>query len=109
MVTTMTKRLRTIITMVLAPGQKPHETPWVVTLPLVLLAIPSVPSVYIAIGPMVFGDYFKGVIFIDHHAHPAMEHLAEHFHGAVAMGVHALTSLPFILALPVCALPGSST
>ena len=26
----------------LAPGQKPHETPWVVTLPLVLLAIPSV-------------------------------------------------------------------
>ena len=83
----------------LAPGQKPHETPWVVTLPLVLLAIPSVVIGYIAIGPMVFGDYFKGVIFIDHHAHPAMEHLAEHFHGAVAMGVHALTSLPFFLAL----------
>ena len=83
----------------LAPGQKPHETPWVVTLPLVLLAIPSVVIGYIAIGPMVFGDYFKGVIFIDHHAHPAMEHLAEHFHGAAAMGVHALTSLPFFLAL----------
>jgi NADH-quinone oxidoreductase subunit L len=43
----------------------------VVTLPLVLLAIPSVMIGYIAIGPMVFGDYFKGVIFIDHHAHPA--------------------------------------
>ena len=83
----------------LAPGQKPHETPWVVTLPLVLLAIPSVVIGYLAIGPMVFGDYFKGVIFIDHHAHPAMEHLAEHFHGAAAMGVHALTSLPFFLAL----------
>ena len=83
----------------LAPGQKPHETPWVVTLPLVLLAIPSLVIGYIAIGPMVFGDYFKGVIFIDHHAHPAMEHLAEHFHGASAMGVHALTSLPFFLAL----------
>jgi NADH-quinone oxidoreductase subunit L len=83
----------------LAPGQKPHETPWVVWLPLVLLAIPSVAIGFIAIGPMVFGDYFKGVIFIDHHAHPAMEHLAEHFHGAVAMGVHSLTSLPFILAL----------
>ena len=83
----------------LAPGQKPHETPWVVTLPLVLLAIPSVVIGYIAIGPMVFGDYFKGVIFIDHHAHPAMEHLTEHFHGAAAMGVHALTSLPFFLAL----------
>ena len=83
----------------LAPGQKPHETPWVVTLPLVLLAIPSVVIGYIAIGPMVFGDYFKGVIFIDHHAHPAMEHLIEEFHGAAAMGVHALTTLPFILAL----------
>ncbi len=83
----------------LAPGQKPHETPWVVTLPLVLLAIPSLLIGYVAIGPMVFGDYFKGVIFIDHHAHPAMEHLAEHFHGAAAMGVHALTTLPFFLAL----------
>jgi NADH-quinone oxidoreductase subunit L len=48
---------------------------------------------------MVFGDYFKGVIFIDNHAHPVMEHLAEHFHGAAAMGVHSLTTLPFILAL----------
>lgn len=83
----------------LAPGQKPHETPWVVWLPLVLLAIPSVAIGFIAIGPMVFGDYFKGVIFVDSHAHPAMEHLAEHFHGAAAMGIHALTTLPFILAL----------
>jgi NADH-quinone oxidoreductase subunit L len=71
MVTTMTKRLRTIITMVLAPGQKPHETPWVVTLPLVLLAIPSLFIGYIAIGPMVFGDYFKGVIFTSISACPS--------------------------------------
>jgi len=83
----------------LAPGQKPHETPWVVWLPLVLLAIPSLLIGYIAIEPMLYGDYFKGVIFIDHHAHPAMEHLAEEFHSAAAMGVHSLTSLPFILAL----------
>lgn len=83
----------------LAPGQKPHETPWVVTLPLVLLAIPSVILGFVAIGPMVFGDYFKGVIFVDSQAHPAMAHLAEHFHGAAAMGVHALTTLPFVLAL----------
>ncbi len=83
----------------LAPGQKPHETPWVVTLPLVLLAIPSMLIGYVAIEPMVFGDYFKDVIFIDHHAHPAMEELAHHFHGATAMGIHALTTLPFFLAL----------
>ena len=82
----------------LAPGQKPHETPLVVTLPLMLLAIPSVVIGFIGIGPMVFGDYFKGVIHIDHEAHPAMHHLAEHFHGAVAMGLHALTTLPFVLA-----------
>ena len=83
----------------LAPGQKPHETPWVVTLPLVLLAVPSVVIGFIAIGPMLFGDYFKGVIFVDSQAHPAMAHLAEHFHGATAMGIHALTTLPFFLAL----------
>jgi NADH-quinone oxidoreductase subunit L len=83
----------------LAPGQKPHETPWVVTLPLVLLAIPSLFIGYFAISPMVFGDYFKGVIFVDNELHPAMMHFAEHFHGAAAMGVHALTTLPFILAL----------
>jgi NADH-quinone oxidoreductase subunit L len=49
----------------LAPGQKPHETPWVVTLPLILLAIPSVIIGYIAIEPMLFGDYFKSAIFVD--------------------------------------------
>ena len=82
----------------LAPGQKPHETPWVVTLPLVLLAIPSVLIGYFAIQPMLYGDFFKGVIYINAEAHPAMAHLAEHFHGAAAMGIHALTTLPFILA-----------
>ncbi|MBL8352643.1 MAG: NADH-quinone oxidoreductase subunit L, partial [Burkholderiaceae bacterium] len=49
----------------LAPGQKPHETPWVVTLPLVMLAIPSVVIGYIGIEPMLFGDFFKQSIFVD--------------------------------------------
>ncbi|HEX6733775.1 MAG TPA: NADH-quinone oxidoreductase subunit L [Azonexus sp.] len=83
----------------LAPGQKPHETPWVVWLPLVLLAIPSLLIGYIAIEPMLYGGYFDGVIHVDLHAHPAMEHLKEEFHGAAAMGIHSLTTLPFILAL----------
>ena len=83
----------------LAPGQKPHESPWVVTLPLVLLAIPSVIIGFFAIGPMLFGDFFKGAITINAERHPAMEELAHEFHGAAAMGVHAFTSLPFILAL----------
>jgi NADH-quinone oxidoreductase subunit L len=83
----------------LAPGQKPHETPWVVTLPLVMLAIPSLLIGYFAIEPMLYGDFFKGVIFVNHEAHPAMEVLKEEFHSAAAMGIHSLTSLPFWLAL----------
>ncbi len=83
----------------LAPGQKPHETPWVVTLPLVLLAIPSVIIGYIGIGPMLAGDYFKGVIHVDEAAHPAFSHFIEHFHGAAAMGLHAFSTPPFYLAL----------
>jgi NADH-quinone oxidoreductase subunit L len=83
----------------LAPDEKPHEQKWVVTLPLVLLAIPSVLIGYVAIEPMLFGDYFKGVIFVDQEAHPAMSILASHFHGATAMALHGLQTLPFWLAL----------
>ena len=77
---------------------KPHESPWVVTLPLVLLAIPSVVLGYFTIDPMLYGDFFKGAIFTDLEKHVAMEELAHEFHGAWSMAVHALTSLPFILA-----------
>ena len=83
----------------LAPGQKPHESPWVVTLPLVLLAIPSVVIGYVAIEPMLYGGFFKDAIFINGEAHPAMEELAHEFHGAFAMAVHAATSPVFWLAL----------
>ena len=82
----------------LAPGQKPHESPWVVTLPLILLAIPSVVIGYVAIEPMLFGEFFQKAIVVDRHAHPAMHELAHHFHGAAAMGLHAMTTLPFLLA-----------
>ena len=77
----------------------PHESPWVVTVPLVLLAIPSVVIGFMAIQPMLYGDFFKDAIFINLHAHPAMEELADEFHGAAAMALHGLTSLPFWLAL----------
>jgi len=77
----------------------PHESPWVVTLPLVLLAIPSVIIGYLTIGPMLFGDFFKDAIVVHGEHHHAMKELAAEFHGAAAMAMHALTSLPFILAL----------
>jgi len=77
----------------------PHESPWVVTLPLVLLAIPSVVIGYYTIEPLLYGDFFKDAIFVNHALHPAMETLKEEFHGALGMAVHGLTTLPFFLAL----------
>jgi len=82
----------------LAPGEKPGNVPWVVKFPLMLLAIPSVAIGYITIKPMLFGDFFKGVITVSE-SHHAMEKLAEGFHSASAMAFHAFTSLPFALAL----------
>ena len=78
---------------------KPHESPWVVTVPLVLLAIPSVVIGYMTIGPMLYGDFFKDVIFIDAVKHPAMQQLGELFHGPVAMALHGMSMAPFWLAL----------
>ncbi|MFN4329784.1 MAG: NADH-quinone oxidoreductase subunit L [Limnobacter sp.] len=77
---------------------QPHESPWVVTLPLVLLAIPSVLIGYIAIEPMLYGGYFKDVITILPN-HEAMATLAEEFHGAAAMGLHSVHTMAFWLAL----------
>ncbi|KMZ13096.1 NADH-ubiquinone oxidoreductase chain L [Candidatus Burkholderia humilis] len=82
----------------------PHESPWVVTLPLVLLAIPSVIIGAIMIGPMLFGDFFAHgiafdkVIFISEH-HEALKEMAEEFHGWFAMGLHSVSGLPVWLAL----------
>ena len=78
---------------------KPHESPWVVTVPLVLLAIPSVVIGFMTIEPMLYGEFFKGAIFINEEKHPAMAELAKAFHGPAQMAWHALTTLPFLLAL----------
>ena len=82
----------------LAPGQKPHESPWVVTVPLVLLAIPSVIIGFMTIEPMLVGEWFKGAIHMSE-AHPVMEEFAREFHGPVAMALHGFTTLPFMLAM----------
>ena len=47
------------------PGQYPHESPWVVTVPLILLAIPSVLAGFMFIAPMLFGSYFGNAIFVN--------------------------------------------
>ena len=79
-------------------GGKPHESPGVVTLPLVLLAIPSLVIGYIAIEPMLYGDFFGSAVEIAH-SHHAMAHMKAEFHGAAAMALHGMTQLPFFLAM----------
>ena len=77
---------------------KPHESPWVVTVPLILLAIPSVILGYFSIDPVVHGDWFKGVIAVTKE-HDTIGALTRDFHGALNMAIHGLTSLPFLLAM----------
>ena len=78
---------------------KPHESPWVVTVPLLLLAIPSVVIGYFTIDTMLFGDFFKDAIFVNEDQHEAMHELGHAYHGAIAMALHAFSSAPFWLAL----------
>lgn len=77
---------------------KPHETPWVVTVPLVLLAIPSVFIGYLTIEPMLFGAFLQDAITVDAAAHPAMAEFAAIFTGPVGMVTHALFTPPLYLA-----------
>jgi NADH-quinone oxidoreductase subunit L len=77
----------------------PHESPWVVTAPLILLAVPSVVIGYMTIQPLLFGDFLKDAITVNAQAHPAMAELAKMFHGPVAMALHGVVTAPFWLAL----------
>ncbi|MFW7340061.1 NADH-quinone oxidoreductase subunit L [Pollutimonas sp. H1-120] len=79
-------------------GGAPHESPWVVTLPLVLLAIPSVIAGAWFIDPLLFDGFFDGVIAVLPQ-HPAMAELAEHWHGWVAYALHGFVTLPFWLMI----------
>jgi NADH-quinone oxidoreductase subunit L len=78
-------------------GHLPHESPAVVTVPLILLAIPSVIAGYL-IGSMVFGDFFGNAIMV-HADHDVLAHHAEGYHGVVGFVLHGLTALPFWLAM----------
>jgi NADH-quinone oxidoreductase subunit L len=80
-----------------AHDHAPHESPAVVTVPLVLLAIPSVCAGWL-IGPVLFGDYFGNAIVVAP-AHDVLRELAREFHGVFGMMTHALLSLPFWFAV----------
>jgi NADH-quinone oxidoreductase subunit L len=79
-------------------GGPPKESPWVVTVPLIALAVPSVYAGWAYIEPLLFGGFFKGAIVVAPE-HDVLAKLGEEFHGAAAFVLHGLTALPFWLAV----------
>jgi len=74
-----------------------HESPWVVTVPLILLAIPSAVIGWITVKPILFGDFFEGAI----HVAPAnnlLQHIGEEFHSSAAFVLSALITPTLALA-----------
>ena len=82
----------------------PHESPAVVTVPLVLLAIPSIAAGWL-IGPVLFGGYFGDAIIVDR-AHDVLAQLGHQFHGVLGMMAHAVVTWPFWLAVAGIATAG---
>jgi NADH-quinone oxidoreductase subunit L len=70
-----------------------HESPWVVTLPLIVLVIPAISAGWL-IESMLFGDYFGSAIQIGS-LHEAISKMSAQFHGVWGMMTHALTTMPF--------------
>jgi NADH-quinone oxidoreductase subunit L len=76
----------------------PKESPWVVTVPLILLAIPSIYTGWVYIEPMLFGDYYgSSIVVLERHA--VLKELSTEWHGAGAFVMHGLVSAPFWLAV----------
>jgi NADH-quinone oxidoreductase subunit L len=77
---------------------EPHESPWVVTLPLIALAIPSVLIGYLTVGQVLFGSYFGNSIFVLP-ANNVVGEMARDFHGAAAFGLRGFLGAPFWLTV----------
>jgi NADH-quinone oxidoreductase subunit L len=78
-------------------GGDPHESPWVVTLPLIALAIPSVLIGALTVGQVLFGSYFGHAIFVLP-ANDVVGKVGEDFGGAVQFALHGLLKAPFWFA-----------
>jgi NADH-quinone oxidoreductase subunit L len=72
------------------------ESPWVVTVPLILLAIPSVVIGAMTVGPLLFGDFFEGVLYVlpEHDTLGKIE-----YHGVLGFALHGMLAPPFFLAM----------
>jgi len=78
-------------------GGPPHESPWVVTLPLILLAIPSIVIGWLTVEPILFGNYFGSAIQVEE-AHNVLGEMAHEFHGPAAFVLEAFKQPPVWLA-----------
>jgi NADH-quinone oxidoreductase subunit L len=78
---------------------KPKESPWVVTFPLIALAIPSIFAGAILTQPILFSDFFTYLNSVQHPGHDAMAELKADWHGWLAYGLHSVQTLPFYLAI----------
>ena len=79
-------------------GGPPHESPWVVTIPLILLALPSIYAGWMYIEPMLFGGWFGDSIFV-REPHAVVAELKDEWHGAIPFILHGFTQPPFWLAV----------
>ena len=76
-----------------------HESPWVVTVPLILLAIPSAIIGWFTAGPVLFENYFQNAIVVSPE-HDVLAHIGDTFwHGSLALVQHVYMSPAFWLAL----------
>jgi NADH-quinone oxidoreductase subunit L len=80
------------------PHAKPHESPWVVTFPLIMLSIPAVVLGAFVAEPLMFGKFFETLNIVNPE-HKAMAEIASTWHGWLAYGLHAFVTLPFYIAL----------
>lgn len=83
----------------LLPGETPHHTPRIMTIPLIVLAVPALLIGGITIGPILFGDFLGAAIYIDATLHPAMQNLAARVSGPFSMAIHGLLYPTFFLLI----------
>ena len=79
-------------------GTRSHaqESPWVVTVPLILLAIPSIGIAWWTAEPLLFGNWFGEAIYT---AHDPLAEMAKDWHGPWAFALHGFQTLPVWLAI----------
>ncbi|MFP4278374.1 MAG: NADH-quinone oxidoreductase subunit L [Halochromatium sp.] len=75
-----------------------HETPWVVTVPLIALAIPSVFIGWYAIEPLLVQNWLGDAITVKPEQ-DTLHHLAAHWHGQREFIRHGMQALPFWLSM----------